>query len=75
MKLQTVNVIEMFSGILDSIHSFTDDIAGNKEAEYFFANKLKDYNFVGMSPYELSEVLSDGHFECGKFELFLTHSV
>ena len=33
MKLQTVNVIEMFSGILDSIHSFTDNASGNKEAE------------------------------------------
>lgn len=74
MKLQTVNVIEMFSGILDSIHSFTDDETGNKEAEYFFANKLKDNNF-SMSPDELSDVLNDGHFECGKFELLLTHSV
>jgi hypothetical protein len=74
MKLQTVNVIELFSGIFESVDSFTDDAAGNKEAKEFFANKLKDNDFVLM-PEELLEILNDGCFECGKFELLLTHSV
>ena len=40
MKLQTVNVIELFSGIFESVHSFTDDKEGNSEAEQFFFKRF-----------------------------------
>jgi hypothetical protein len=73
MKLNTVNVIELFSGIFESIHSFTDDAEGNKEAENLFATILEGNEF-SISAEELSDIIDEGHFECGKFELLLVHS-
>ena len=57
MKLQTVNVIELFSGVFESVNSFSDDPEGNKEAESFLAGKLKDDGFE-LNDEELQEIQS-----------------
>ena len=73
MKIPTVNVIELFSGIFESIDSFSEDLQGNAEAQVLFRKKLTDNDFE-LTEDEIQDIIDDGYFECGKFELLLTHS-
>ena len=69
-KINTVNVIEMADDDLLSITSFTDDEAGNKEAEARFQICAQEN---GCDPKE--SFIEDGYFEQGNYQLFISHSV
>lgn len=72
MKINTVNVIEYF-GMVHAIHSFTDDIDGNKEAEDLFAEIAKDNQF---SDADIEVGKEEGYLEDanGEYQLYIVHS-
>lgn len=71
MKLATVNVIEYFNGTVNTVTAFTDDPAGNAEAELLFEKCAKEN---GMEKADTDACLEDGLFEQGDYQVFLTHS-
>jgi hypothetical protein len=73
-KVDTVNVISMFGGIVDSIVSFSDDTEGNKEADELFTSKLKEHDITDEA--DITACLDNGHCETamGKHEFIIVHS-
>jgi hypothetical protein len=72
-KVNTVNVVEYVNGTLQSVRSFIDNPAGNKEAEALFLACAKDNDF---SEEDVETGLEDGilsHSE-SDYQLFLIHS-
>ena len=72
-KLNTVNVITIFGGTVESIESFTDDLEGNKEADKFFSEQLRKH---GIDEQDIKDACDGGYYEvaCGKEEYILIHS-
>ena len=73
MKIKSINVITMFNGVVDSMDSFTDDEAGNKEAEACFADNIKDTGYE-MDDEDIQACIEEGYFDCPKNEILLIHS-
>jgi hypothetical protein len=73
MKLNTVNVVVMFDGILHTIESFTDDEAGNKEAEELLISKIRDQK-VELDNEDIQVILEDGYFDMPHYDFYLIHS-
>lgn len=82
IKLNTVNIIELVNGNLNSIHSFTDNEKGNKAAERLFRRLVREHNdpegTTGVKPFSRADMdcfLDDGIYndECG-YELIISHS-
>jgi len=71
MKLHTVNITEYMNGAISSIHSFSDDEEGNKEAEKYFKAILKEYD---IRKRDIDIALEDGIYEENDWQVFLTHS-
>lgn len=73
MKLQTVNVTVSTCGVLTEIHSFTEDHAGNLEAEALFIERIKAQN-PSIDVEDIQNAIADGHYDEGGTELTLIHS-
>lgn len=73
MKLQTVNVIRLDSGCLDSIYSFPDTPEGNREAESKFHALILDI-YEAVDPVEIEAAIENGHFAEDRDEILLAHS-
>jgi hypothetical protein len=71
MKLSTVNVTEYYNGTINGVHAYTDDDAGNREAEAQFISIAKGF---GMSEEDTDDALEEGLYENGDYQVFLTHS-
>ena len=72
MKGNTVNVIEYVTDSVTAVYSFTDDEAGNKEAEEVFSRCAKAN---GAEDSDLKDyALEDEMYENGSYQVFLTHS-
>jgi hypothetical protein len=71
MQLQSVNVIEYTGGAIQSIRSFSEDKAGNNEAETLFVKLAKEN---GMDDTDIGACLEEGLFEEGDYQIFLAHS-
>ena len=69
MKLNTVNVIEYRNDEIETLHSFSDDEEGNKEAEDLFSDIMRERD--GMTEEDIKVALTDGFYEEGTFQLFL----
>jgi hypothetical protein len=72
MEMQTVNVVEYVNDSVLSVHAFSDDEVGNKEAEEVFIRCAKEN---GADQKDLDDfALEDGFYEGGEYQVFLTHS-
>jgi hypothetical protein len=71
MKIATVSVIEYFNGTINMVTAFSDDPAGNAEAELLFERIAKEN---GMDEADKDICLEEGMFEQGDYQVFLTHS-
>ena len=69
MKLNTVNVIEYRNDEIETLHSFSDDEEGNKEAEDLFSDIMRERD--GMTDEDIKVAMADGFYEEGTFQLFL----
>ncbi len=74
MKLNTVNVITLVGGVLNSVVSFSDDTEGNKEAEALFL-KLVKLDDEELDDETLDDILNDGIYEFGDSEHVISHSM
>jgi hypothetical protein len=57
--LNTINVVELSGGVINSIRSFDTSEEGIKEAETLFKKILKE-NFPEKTEEELEDAISDG---------------
>lgn len=72
MQMQTVNVVEYVDDSVNSVHAFSDDEVGNKEAEELFIRCAKEN---GAEQKDLEDfILEDGFYEAGEYQVFLKHS-
>lgn len=73
MLIRTVNVLEWKNSTIQSITSFSDDDAGNKEAEELFAKLAKNSSFdegdveIGLDNGYLDSENSD-------YQIYIVHS-
>ena len=76
MKVNTVNVIQRTEDSSYLVMSFSDDEQGNKEAEELFTSIVKSKNSDAESlvDYRIDEILENGYYEIGEYELSLVHS-
>jgi hypothetical protein len=76
MKVQTVNVIEMVDDYFSSIHSFSDDTAGNQQAKALFRDLISERNEMDeeISTEDIDQFIEDGKYESSDYTLLLTHS-
>ena len=76
IKLNTVNIIEMCNGRLQSIHSFTDNPQGNKRAESLFRRLVREHNIPEeVTKADMECFLDDGIYnDQSGYELILSHS-
>lgn len=70
-KLNTVNVVEVAGGVVNSIRSFTNDEEGVEEAESIF-KKIALEN--GAKENDLECHLDDGIFTIDDYDLIMVHS-
>ena len=70
-KLNTVNVVEVAGGVVNSIRSFSDDEEGNKEAEALFKSVALEN---GANEEDVNSYIENGHFEKDDYDLLLNHS-
>lgn len=70
-KLNTVNVVEVAGGVINSIRSFSDDEEGNKEAEVLFKLVALEN---GAKEEDVDSYIENAHFEIDDYDLLLTHS-
>jgi len=74
MKLKTVNVIELHSGIVEQLSAFPDNKAGNKKAEALFTKLFSkiapDYDQANVTMFMDGGCFDDGN---GR-EILLVHS-
>lgn len=80
IRLNTVNVIEMANGEMQGVRSFVDNPEGNKRAEDLFKRLVKEnQQEPGLHPRLIEEdyddLIEEGLYENGTYQLFLTHSV
>jgi len=73
MRIQTINVITIYNGVLDGIISFVNDEAGIKEAKACFSEKLKDTGYV-LDDEDIEAIIKTGYFDSPKIDLYLTVS-
>jgi hypothetical protein len=73
MKLNTVNVVVIFDGILHTVESFTDDADGNKEAEELLISKIRDEQ-VELDNEDIQVILNQGYFDMPYYDFYLIHS-
>lgn len=71
-KLNTVNVVEVAGGVVNSIRSFSTDEEGKQEAKSLFKKTALE-NGAEESDLE-SYILDDGHFESDDYDLIMVHS-
>jgi hypothetical protein len=72
MKLNTVNVVEIIEGTVRAIHSFTDDVDGNKSAQDLFLRLCQENE---VPPDEnIDAAIEAGQITNGYWELVLIHS-
>ena len=73
MKLNTVNVIELTDGTIQSVRSFDETPEGNKEAEALFTSCAEEN---GFDEDEVAIGLDEGTLEGvdGSYALFIVHS-
>lgn len=76
-KVNTVNVVVMQSGVIESIKSFTCDDDGIKEAEEFFSRVVRQEIGIDdeqLSDDELYDAITDGYYETYNVEIHIIHS-
>jgi len=71
MKIPTVNVIEYVDDSIISLHSFSDDLEGNKEAATLFIRIIQEN---GADECGVDLGIGEGYFEQGDYQAFITHS-
>lgn len=74
MKLNTVNVIETVDGNVIGIRSFSDNEAGNKEAEALFITCIKEQIETSLPEEHASAALDNGYYTTNNYTIFLAHS-
>jgi hypothetical protein len=72
-KVNTVNVIEYITDCVSQFVSFDDTPAGTARAEQLFSQLVKE-NDSDTTNHEVTEMLSDGWYEAGEYQLFIKHS-
>ena len=67
MIINTVNIIELDHKEVTGIRSFSNDTAGNKQAESFFQKRIKEHEGNNVSEMDLGIYLEEGIFDddCG----------
>lgn len=73
MKLQTVNVIQIFTGLVNSITSFNDDSMGNLEAEKLFIDLISEVD-PSISHEDIQNCIDDGEYDKNGNRFVLIHS-
>jgi hypothetical protein len=71
-EINTVNVLEVTNGDIQSIRSFQENAEGNTEAETLFAKILKNCN---VEPDDIDSYIEDGSYsDDNGYEVFIIHS-
>jgi hypothetical protein len=74
IRLNTVNVIEMTDGDFQGIHSFADDVQGNRRAEKVFKRCMKE-NVGSLPEQDYKDAVEEGYWASSTgYQIFLTHS-
>ena len=73
MKIQTVNVIQIVTGLVNSITSFNDDSMGNLEAEKLFIDLISEVD-PSISHEEIQTCIEDGEYDKNGNHFVLIHS-
>jgi hypothetical protein len=77
MKRNTVNVIEIVDGIVQSLRAWDDDQVGNAEAEKVFHACVTENtkgDAVPPDDADMNGYVEDGTFEQGTYQVNLVHS-
>ena len=76
IKLNTVNVVEITNGDVQSIRSFTDNVEGNRRAEKLFKRCVKKQHADGLTKERLAEMVEEGYwYDENGYWLGITHSI
>jgi hypothetical protein len=70
--MNTVNVIEYYSGTVQAVYSFSDDKDGNSDAEKLFVRIAMENS---MDARDTGAALEEGLYEDGDYQVFITHSM
>ena len=72
-KLDTINIVQYDEDTVTSIASFTDDSEGVNAAEGIFSALVKESDAQATDE-EIADMLSDGWYESGTYQVFIVHS-
>jgi len=70
--INTVNVIELHGGVINSLYSFPATPEGIIDAENLFKKLATE---SGMIPEEMENCLNGGIFSYDDYDIIITHSV
>ena len=73
MKVQTVNVIKIVGDLEYTVHSFTDDDSGEKEAEELFRTLILEEDDK-LTDEQLDHYMGIGFCDLDNFVVVLTYS-
>ena len=71
MKINTVNVVELFGNKQITIKSFTETLNGNEETIKLFTEIVKEN---GAQDNWIDFYIENGYFEYGDYKAFIIHS-
>lgn len=82
MSIDTVNIILMNNGVIETLFAFPDDYDGNKEVEGIFREKVRDaiaqnefYEVQNDTIKEdIESYLDDGFYDDDEFGIYVVHS-
>jgi len=71
--MQTVNVIEYKADTVISLRAWNEDTEGNEIASNTFKDIIKECD-PNVPKAEIKDMLDEGFYEQGDYQLFLVHS-
>jgi len=75
MKVQTVNVVEVEDFVIMSIQAFSDDEAGNREAEDAFRKLALEHKDPLDDEEIIEDSIEDGNYHNMDWCVYIEHSV
>ena len=75
--INTINVIVLQGGVIESVKSFTNDDDGVKESEEYFTRIVRqelDIDDEQLTEDDLYDAITDGYYETYNVEIHIVHS-
>ena len=75
--INTINVIVLQGGVIESVKSFTNDDDGVKESEEYFSRVVRqelDIDDEQLTEDDLYDAITDGYYETYNVEIHIVHS-